>query len=127
MKPFKYYSTSTVVYPDKRDYITFYVYDKGKCLYEGRDKSKTELKTEYPDAIIQEVLDEVEYKEHLKLYNAEKGRLYKEFKEDLFEEFEMSNHPKRERIFTYAWDEGHSCGLEDVYNVFSDIVDLIVD
>ena len=127
MKPFKYYSTSTVVYPDKRDYITFYVYDKGKCLYEGKDKTKAELKTEYPGAIIQEVLDEVAYKEHRKLYDAEHARLYLEFKEDLFDEFGMSDHPKREKIFTYAWEEGHYCGLEDVYSVFSDIVDLIAD
>lgn len=127
MKPFNYYSTNTISYPNKKDYITIFVYDKGKCLYEGNDKSKTKLMAEYPGAVIQEVLDEVTYKEHRKLYDAEAGRLHQEFKEDLFKEFGMSDHPKREKIFSYAWEEGHSCGLEDVYNVFADIVELIID
>ena len=125
MKPFDYYSVRNVLWPNKRDYITLHVYDKGICLYQGRDKTKSELKTQYPDAVIQEVFDEESYKEHRKLFDDESGRLHQEFKEDLFTEFGMSKHPKREKIFNYAWEEGHACGLEDVYGVFSDIVELI--
>jgi len=32
MKPFDYYDKPKTIYPNKRDYITYYVYDK--VLYE---------------------------------------------------------------------------------------------
>jgi hypothetical protein len=49
----------------------------------------------------------------------------REFKEDLFEEFGVSQNPKRELCYSFAWEEEHANGLESVYDRFSDFVQLI--
>jgi len=129
MKPFDYYSKSQTAYPNKKDYITFYVYDKGECLWSGPtwEKDKAELKEEYPNALIQEVLDDDAYKAHRKEYDDESTKLHEEFVNDLFEEFGVSDNPKRYKAFDLAWEKGHANGLGEVYNEFDDLVELIKD
>ena len=129
MKPFDYYSKPQIDYPNKKDYITFYVYDKGECLWSGFHwiKDKAELKEEYPNALIQEVLDEDAYKARRKEYSDESAKLYQEFQNDLFEDYGVSDNPKRFKCFELAWEHGHSSGLEEVYGYFGDLVVLIQD
>lgn len=129
MKPFDYYSKPQTLYPNKKDYITFYVYDKGVVLWSGPtwERDKAELKEEYPNAVIQEVLDEGGYKAHQKQYGEETHKLHEEFVNDLFEEFGVSDNPKRHKAFHLAWEKGHANGLEEVYNEFYDLVELIKD
>ena len=59
-------------------------------------------------------------------YNEETHRLHELFKQDLFDEFDVTNNPKREKCFELAWSNGHACGLSEVYNYFSTFVELIV-
>jgi hypothetical protein len=129
MKPFDYYSKPQTLYPNKQDYIRYFVYDRGKVLEitYGYEKSKAELKEEYPNAVIQEVLDEGGYKAHQKQYGEETHKLHEEFVNDLFEEFGVSDNPKRYKAFHLAWEKGHANGLEEVYNEFYDLVELIKD
>ena len=129
MKPFDYYNKPKTIYPNKRDYITYYVYDKGECLYKGSTfyTSKQELKEEYPNALIQEVLDEEAYRAHLKEYNDESAKLHREFRDDLFEDYGVSDNPKRFKCFELAWENGRSYGLEVVYDYFGEYVELIKD
>lgn len=129
MKPFDYYCKPQILYPQKLGYTTLYVYDKGVVVYSGayREKSKGDLKKEYPNAVIQEVLDENSYQEHRRQYNEESFRLHEEFKSDLYAEFGVSDHPKRDRAFEIAWDHGHANGLRDVYDCFEDLVALLKD
>ena len=129
MKPFDYYSKPQTSYPNKKDYIISYVYDKGECLWSGFHwiKDKAELKEEYPNALIQEVLDEEAYKARRKEYNDESAKLHDEFVNDLFENFNVTDNPKRFKCFELAWEKGHSNGLEEVYNEFYDLVELIQD
>ena len=129
MKPFDYYSKPQIDYPNKKDYITSYVYDKGEVLWSGFHwiKDKAELKEEYPNALIQEVLDEEAYRAHLKEYNDESAKLHREFRDDLFEDYGVSDNPKRFKCFELAWEHGHSSGLEEVYGYFGDLVVLIQD
>jgi hypothetical protein len=127
MKPFDYYSKPKTLNPNKLDYITYYVYDKGEVLWTGPtlEKNKSELKEEYPAAVIQEVLDEDAYKAHQVEYKLEKEKLSKEFMYDLFEEFGVTDNPKRDKAFAYAREKGNS--YSEVYDVFADIVELIED
>lgn len=129
MKPFDYYSKVKVAYPYKKNYIVYYVYDKGKLLWSGQEseKTKADIKKEFPNAVIQEVLDEDEYRKHWKEYTQEYARLKAEFKADLFEDYGVSDNPKRERCYELAWDLAHSGGYSQVYDMFGDIVDLIKD
>lgn len=131
MKPFDYYSKPQTLYPHKKDYITFYVYDKGACIAEEKSVSvtgsitKSHLNQKYPNAVIQEVLDEDAYKAHNKEYTDERNKLYKEFQNDLFEEFDVVDNPNRFKCFALAWGWGHSSGYSEVYNIFGDFVELI--
>jgi len=129
MKPFDYYSKPQTSYPNKKDYITSYVYDKGECLWSGPtwEKDKAELKEEYPNALIQEILDEDAYKAQRKQYGEETHKLHEEFVNDLFGNFNVTDNPKRFMCFELAWEKGHSNGLEEVYNEFYDLVKLIKD
>ena len=129
MKPFDYYSKPQTSYPNKKDYITSYVYDKGVVLWSGPtwEKDKAELKEEYPNALIQEILDEDAYKARRKEYNDESAKLHEEFVNDLFENFNVTNNPKKHKAFALAWEKGHANGLEEVYNEFYDLVELIED
>jgi hypothetical protein len=129
MKPFEYYSKPQTLYPNKKDYITLYVYDKGVCVAKsfGFQKSKRQLMDEYPKSVIQEVVDEEGYKAHKKQYGEEIHKLHEEFINDLFENFNVVDNPKRHKAFGIAWDKGHANGLEEVYNEFYDLVDLIKD
>ena len=129
MKPFDYYSKPQTLYPNKQDYIKYYVYDRGEVLWcaPGYEKSKAQLEKEYPNAVIQVVLDEEGYKEHKKQYGEEHHKLHEEFVNDLFENFNVTDNPKRHNAFELAWEKGHANGLEEVYNEFYDLVELIKD
>jgi hypothetical protein len=48
-----------------------------------------------------------------------------EFKLALFEAYDVKNNPRREKLFSLAWERGHSEGYESVENIFIDLVDLI--
>jgi hypothetical protein len=133
MKPFDYYSKPQTLYPHKKDYITFYVYDKGACIAEEKSGSgtgsitKSHLNQKYPNAVIQEVLDEDAYQAHSKEYNEERNKLHLEFQNDLFEDYDVSDNPKRFKCFELAWEHGRSSGLEVVDGYFGDFVELIRD
>lgn len=60
-------------------------------------------------------------------YRADRERLEEAYKEDLFAEHGVTNHPKADAVFNLAWDYGHSAGLNEVANYFSEIVTLIKD
>jgi hypothetical protein len=127
MKPFDYYDKPKTIYPNKRDYINYYAYDKGECLYKGSPfyTSKQKVKEVYPNAVIQEVLDEDTYKAHLKEYKDECSKLREEFAKDLFEDFGVSDNPKRYKALHYAQEKGNE--YREIYDIFCDIVELIED
>ena len=129
MKPFDYYSKSSIPYPAKQDYTTYYVYDKGEVIgkFAAFDRSKPCLGGLYPNAVIQDVLDEDAFKAQQARHNEERSRLEQEFQDDLFDEFGVSDNPKRHKCFSLAWENGHAHGLHEVYSHFSDYVELIKD
>jgi hypothetical protein len=129
MKPFDYYSKSSITYPVKQDYTTYYVYDKGEVIgkFAAWERSKAVLEGLFPNAVVQAVLDEDAFKVHQAQYNEEKHRLEEKFQTDLFDEFGVSDNPKRHKCFNLAWEYGHAHGYSEVYNHFSDYVELIKD
>jgi hypothetical protein len=130
MKPFEYYSKSTIPYPNKKDYVTIFVYNAGKVVWQGPDSEFSNSNPEVATAtsgkyVTQKVTDEEGYIKAQLEYGKEDQKLHAEFQNDLFEEFGVVDNPKRFRAFSYAWQEGHAGGYADVYNVFADIVELI--
>jgi hypothetical protein len=121
MKDMSYYATPTTKYPDRQDYETTYYYKGGVCIASAgvgivapRDYSVKET-----------VLNKEAYKKHEKQYYSEKNKLEEEFKQDLFEELSIVNNPKRDLLYSKAYESGHSGGLSNVFSVASDLVDLI--
>ncbi|AGS80939.1 hypothetical protein [Caulobacter phage Cr30] len=59
-------------------------------------------------------------------YRDENYRLEQIFKQDLEEEFDVQNNPKKDLLFSKAWEQGHAYGFNEVYNHYIDLVDLIM-
>ena len=129
MKPFEYYLKPQTTCPDRRDYTTFYAYDKGELLASGPTTNfvKSKFKEAHPDAVIQEVMDEDAYKAHRREYNTESAKLHAEFQNDLYQDYGVADNPKRLRCFELAQEHGGSCGLQGIYDCFEDFVELIQD
>lgn len=60
-----------------------------------------------------------------KAYQEDNARLKQQFKIDLLAELGISNHPKRESLYSLAWDYGHATGLYEVYIHAEKLVDLL--
>jgi len=48
-----------------------------------------------------------------------------QFKKDLIEYYEITDHPKADRAFEIAWEYGHSDGCYNVALVMDDLVELM--
>lgn len=150
MKDFKYYGSNPYHYPNKDDYKRYNVYKEDQVLridvssiedvYEipevaevisGKSFPKHQYKTCVFDLcskhkiVIFEYYDNDLYLDHKKQYNEESGKRHDEFINDIFEEFHVTDNPKRDKCFSLAWEYGHSSGYSEVYNHFSDLVELI--
>lgn len=58
-------------------------------------------------------------------YHAETCKLFEKFKQDLFEDLGIEANPKREKLFSIAYDLGHSSGYSEIYNYACELVSLI--
>lgn len=60
------------------------------------------------------------------LYHNEKDRLYKLWKNDLYETYGVKDNPKADKALKLAYDYGHSYGQSTIESYFSDLVELIL-
>ena len=123
MKPLSYYQTTSVSIPKQDDYMTIYYYKKGVMV-----GMKRQFETDFQppkNCVEEQVLDEISYNAHLKLYQEEIKRLEEEFREDLIEKYKMTHHPKANKLFDKAWDIGYAGGLAEVEGYFIDLIELI--
>lgn len=58
-------------------------------------------------------------------YGKETARLENKFRDDLEAETRMVGHPKAGLLFSKAWEMGHSSGLMEVYNFYTDLIELV--
>jgi phosphomannomutase len=82
---------------------------------------------EYALALKNYELAMAEYNNERDIYHKKDVDLYKKFMQDMFNELGIADNPKRDRLFSIAWDLGHSAGYSEVYNYASELVDLIRD
>ena len=73
-----------------------------------------------------------DYEKLLEAYNvardewrAESNRLNEQFRTDVEAEYEMTDHPKRDLLWSKAYDHGHSAGYGEVLSWYDDLHDLI--
>ena len=133
MKPFDYYDINQVVQPDIKDYMTTYVYDKGKLIAtitpgttmeQVINDNNIKLST---TAIKQQVLDTERYELDMKNYKDRISTMAKELGLDLYREFNVEDNPKKDRCFTLAYNCGGQYGPQGVYDCFEKFVTLIKD
>lgn len=72
-------------------------------------------------------IEKEKYDEKRKAYDEEDYRLEQEFKKNALEEVGLTNHPKADKIYAYAWQEGHSSGFSEVFNTLLELSELFLD
>ena len=98
---------------------------KNKKQYPVRANFKIMKLCEYCGQSYKDKKSEEEYKNAHREYRIETSTLMKQFRNDLFEEAEIIEHPKADKIWNLAWERGHSSGLAEVYDYFFEYLDLI--
>jgi len=67
-------------------------------------------------------------KEHLNQvasYHARSAVLENQFRDDLESFYHMKGHDKADLLYSKAWHMGHSGGLTEVANYYSDLIELV--
>lgn len=114
MKDFKYYSQYTAVSK----------YGLRKLVYSEAKFNPDEIDSKSEERRIREELEEKMerlYRERIELSK----KLGIEFKKDLFEEFDVQDNPKAEKLYSLVWETSDT--FEEAYNEFERLVDLIKD
>ena len=126
MRDFEYYKTIDLPYPDRRDYTKFHYYKNGKLRMTLTAKEAQAADDKDLSSFVRErIFDAEGYSKDKAAYGAEEGRLHQEFRQDIADEFGVADNPKFDKCFAKAWEDGHSAGYYEVYNVFSELVELI--
>lgn len=79
---------------------------------------------EYPNSDLRTKNREL-WKEKKQKYNEEMDKIHKLFKQEALEEAGLDEHPKKDILFDFAWEKGHSSGYGDVYCELCDVAELI--
>lgn len=110
-------------FPSLEKYTKYNAYKNGEvrmnCDRDEADLSKND------NWLIETVFDKDSYNFAHKAYRENENLMYKKFKEALFEEYGVSENPKRDMAFDMAWDREHAYGYHDVVSYFSELVELI--
>lgn len=127
MKPLNYYGNSTIAPLSASDFMTIYVYHKGKILFSGTNQEYLEfLNRSYDDGIVVEkIVDKQAFAAHRKSIDDDLERLRTEFKNDLLELYGFSSDDELPNkvynlVFKYFGDES----LEKVVHAFRDFIEL---
>lgn len=59
-------------------------------------------------------------------YRHDNAEMIKKLKQDIIEEAGVVDNPKANDLWDIAWDQGHSSGLNEVYNYFFDYLKIIL-
>ena len=112
-----------IPYPKIIDFTTLHIYQGGIVLYSGPEDKKPPNVS----GVVERTIDKEALQAARQAYGAETARLIQLFQDDLFEEYGVTDNPKRFKAYDLAWEHGHSSGLSEVVSFFEDLVDLIKD
>jgi len=122
---------STVEYPSK--IYEYYVYDKGEVIHKFTSHKQLEdykaslgSRLHVAKVCSQHVcVNEEEYNTQRKAYYAESKLLLESFTQDLFKEYGVEDHPKRDLLYAMSCEYADSSGFSDIESTFSCLVELI--
>lgn len=69
-------------------------------------------------------LDTEAYVKARQEYKAANEKCMQQFKVDCLKEVGLTDHPKADQIFAFAWSNWHADGLTDVLHYLRDLADL---
>ncbi len=81
----------------------------------------------YADAMEKWEKDMEDYQEALAIYREALRKLDERFKQDVLCENGLAGHPKAEKVWDLAWEEGHSSGYSEVANRVERLTELVKD
>lgn len=130
-------------YPEKNDFRTYYMYQKGNCIVSGDIKDIAEHigwcstdAAHYSNNIVADAknkgytveifVDEDAYNHYRLEYNTDESKLHGKYLDDLYER-EYSLEFDRETFnvcYSYAYDRGHSAGYGEVENCLNDVAEF---
>lgn len=125
---------NTLKYPLRKDFTRKFVYKSGKLVATitpdpSADSPTTVFEsgfTKIPEnSVFETEMDDAAHRLALDAYHAAEQAVYDTFKNDLFADLGISDNPRRQVLFSKAWERGHSYGLQEIYNVACDLVELI--
>lgn len=112
-------------YPRPHDFSTTYWYRAGQVVCTQKPGESLASGFDTSKCVKEVCCDEEGLKAARAAYNAETQRIHAQFKQDLFADLGIENHPLRNKLFSKAWDDGHANGFAEVYNCALNLVDLI--
>ena len=92
-------------------------------IYEKFEKEYREASKLYPDKKV--LMSNSEYIAKRKEYSKVVSEITENFKLALFKEHNIETNPKREMVWSKAWEHGHSYGYSEVELNFQDFVELV--
>lgn len=127
---FKKYETGLSC-PEVTNFRTVKVFKDGKIFYIGnltalyKEGGKTMRQLRNEKYLIEVADDEVEFEKAFEEYIEEDNKKLEQFKNELFSEFDVIEKEKRNECFEKARMYAQSGSFEDIYNEFSNLVELI--
>jgi hypothetical protein len=100
----------------------------------GHSKPYLEREDQYNEVKVAEYAKELKkYKDETPAYNEARAkysnetcRLEEIFRSDALKEVGLEGHECADRAYSYAWEQGHSCGYSEVFNYLLDIAEVIL-
>lgn len=60
-------------------------------------------------------------------FRRREGELYEEFRREALEALKMDTHPKADKLYRLAWEDGHAYGFSEVWTYLSKYSELLRD
>lgn len=115
--------------PQKADFLVKFWYRAGKCVATKVGNKEPEILDPFVGLLgvctMETVQDTASFQIARDAYHRRGGEIMKEFKRDLFADLGISGHPKRDKMYSLAWEYGHSGGLAEVYDYALNLVELM--
>ena len=138
---YKYYEVNThIKFPNKSDFIYYYVYHRGRLIVEGDQMGilQPDMHQDYQGAnttselrskgyTVEEDNGGDRYDKAMNSYRKYQQKLDQEFKEDAIAQVLLTYHPKADKIFAYAEREGHSNGYVEILMILDEIAALFLE
>ena len=79
----------------------------------------------YADALDVYDMEMEAWRSALNDYNSQMNFLARKFRADLEAEHDMAGHTKAEKLYSLAYEHGHSSGYEEIAYWYEELVDLV--